>query len=80
MLGRHALLVSGEKLDTGPARNRRQVVQRLRDKLAAPSDPFDMLLDIREGKAVAETSPYDLFTEYLEFIRRMVEFVDRLPV
>src|SRR5258708_37455252 len=77
-LGRHALLVAG--LDAGSSR--RDVVHRLRETLGAPTSPFDILLDIREGKldAHARTQTGELFAEYLEFIRRMIEFVDRLPV
>jgi hypothetical protein len=80
MLGRHALLVSGIDLGKGAASNRRDVVHRLREKLGVAVSPFDMLLDIREGKPAAHSSPSELFAEYLEFIRRMIEFVDRLPV
>jgi hypothetical protein len=85
MLGRHALLVSGVDLGKGAAANRRDVVHRLREKLAVTASPFDILLDIREGKPAAHASahgdsPGQLFAEYLEFIRRMIEFVDRLPV
>jgi hypothetical protein len=81
MLGRHALLVSGGD----PGRNRREVVNRLRANLAVAVSPFDILLDIREGKTAAHAdahgdSPGELFAQYLEFIRRMIEFVDRLPV
>ena len=80
MLGRHALLVSGEKLAKSDAGNRRAVVLRLSEKLGAASSPFDMLLDIREGKAIAPSGVNDLFAEYLQFVRKMVEFVDGLPV
>jgi hypothetical protein len=80
MLGRHALLVSGIDLGKGPAGNRRDVVHRLREKLGASGSPFDILLDIREGKPAAVSGPNELFAEYLEFIRKMVEFVDQLPV
>jgi len=80
LLGRHALLVSGVDLGKGAASNRRDVVHRLREKLGVAASPFDVLLDIREGKPAAHPSPSELFAEYLEFIRRMIEFVDRLPV
>jgi hypothetical protein len=77
MLGRHALLVAG----TDAGQNRRDVVHRLREKLGVAASPFDILLDIREGKPDANPGdPQDLFAQYLEFIRRMIEFVDRLPV
>jgi hypothetical protein len=81
MLGRHALLVAGIDAGGGAQSGRRDVVHRLRETLGAPASPFDILLDIREGKADAHTgNPGDLFAEYLEFIRRMIEFVDKLPV
>jgi hypothetical protein len=55
----------------------------LKDKLAAPSSPMDVLLDLREGKTGAAHvleagDPVELFAQYLEFIRRMVEYVDRM--
>jgi hypothetical protein len=75
MLGRHALALSGVQVGA----DRREVVHRLREKLAAPQNPFDALLDLREGKTdVKLGDPVDVFAEYLEFIRRMVEFVDRM--
>jgi len=42
-----------------------------------------VLLDLREGKTDASHlleagDPVDLFAQYLEFIRRMVEYVDRM--
>ncbi len=77
-LGRHALLVAG----IDPGAGRRAVVHRLREALGAAASPFDILLDIREGKPDAHMGIHteNLFAEYLEFIRRMIEFVDRLPV
>jgi len=77
-LGRHALLVAG----IDPGAGRRDVVHRLREALGAAASPFDVLLDIREGKPDAHMGiqTENLFAEYLEFIRRMIEFVDRLPV
>jgi hypothetical protein len=44
---------------------------------------MDVLLDLREGKTAADHvleagDPVDLFAHYLEFIRRMVEYVDRM--
>ena len=73
MLGRHALALAGITSTT----DRREVVHRLREKLGAPSSPFDILLDIREGKTdVKLGDPLELFAEYLLFIRKLVEFVD----
>jgi len=74
-LGRHALLAGGIEVAGG----RRAVISRLREKLGEPAGPFDVLLDIREGKTdVATGEPIDLFAQYLEFVRRMVEYVDRM--
>jgi hypothetical protein len=82
-LGRHALLAGGIEVTGG----RRDTALRLREKLGAPSSPqlspMDVLLDLREGKTgsahVLEAGdPVDLFAQYLEFIRRMVEYVDRM--
>ena len=43
---------------------------------------MDVLLDLREGKTARSRleagDPVDLFAQYLEFIRRMVEYVDRM--
>ncbi|MSV36083.1 MAG: hypothetical protein EXQ47_10890 [Bryobacterales bacterium] len=75
-LGRHALLLSG-----GMAlHDRREVVHRLKEVLGVSSSPLDVLLDLREGKPGASGDPSEWFAQYLEFIGRMIEFVDRLPV
>lgn len=74
-LGRHALLAAGVEIADG----RRSVVGRLEEELGAPSSPLNVLLDLREGKNGADAGDsVDLFAQYLEFIRKMVEFVDRM--
>ncbi|MEO8051818.1 MAG: hypothetical protein ABI833_15475 [Acidobacteriota bacterium] len=82
-LGRHALRAGGIEVTGG----RREAVERLREKLGSPSSPapspLDVLLDLREGKTGADhvlevRDPVDLFAQYLEFIRGMVEYVDRM--
>jgi predicted nucleotidyltransferase len=74
-LGRHALLSGGIEVASG----RRDVVHRLREKLGAPQSPLDVLLDLRENKdAVYTGDAVDLFAQYLEFVRRMVEYVDQM--
>src|SRR5579862_4639179 len=74
-LGRHALLAGGIEVASG----RRDVVQRLQEKLGPPAGPLDVLLDLREGKAGVDAgNSVDLFAQYLEFVRRMVEYVDRM--
>jgi len=75
MLGRHALLAGGIQAAGG----RREVVHKLRETLGPPPGPFDVLLDLREDKAGVDAgNAVDLFAQYLEFIRRMVEYVDRM--
>jgi predicted nucleotidyltransferase len=75
VLGRHALLLAG----MDPGTDRRDVAHRLRETLGAGASPLDVLLDIREGRPdVDPGDPADLFARYLEFIRRIVEFVDRM--
>jgi predicted nucleotidyltransferase len=82
-LGRHALLAGGIEVTGG----RRDAVRQMQEKLGVQSSPapspMDLLLDLREGKTgadhVLEThDSVDLFAQYLEFIRRMVEYVDRM--
>jgi len=74
-LGRHALLVGGIEVASG----RRDVVHRLREKLGVQQSPFDVLLDLREHKDAVDTGDsVDLFAQYLEFVRRMVEYVDQM--
>ena len=75
-LGRHALLLAGAPM----LHDRREVVHRLKEVLGVPSSPLDVLLDIREGLPDVSGNAGELFAQYLEFIRRMIEFVDRLPV
>jgi len=75
MLGRHALLAGGVAVVGG----RRDVVHKLRETLGPPPGPFDVLLDLREDKAgVNAGDAVDVFAQYLEFVRRMVEYVDRM--
>jgi len=78
-LGRHARAGGGIVVSGG----RRDAVRRMQEKLAAPSSPLDLLLDLREGKTGADHvlekhDSVDLFAQYLEFIRKMVEYVDRM--
>jgi len=78
-LGRHALAAGGIEVTGG----RRDAVHRMQEKVGEPSSPLNLLLDLREGKTgpdhVLEThDSVDLFAQYLEFIRKMVEYVDRM--
>lgn len=75
VLGRHALVASGIDAKT----ERRAVVRQLSETLKMDVIPFDVLLDIREDRAGREIGdPGELFAKYLECIRRMIEFVDKL--
>jgi len=62
---------------------RRDAVHRMQEKVGVTSSPLDLLLDLREGKTGADhiletNDSVDLFAQYLEFIRKMVEYVDRM--
>jgi predicted nucleotidyltransferase len=75
VLGRHALVAAGIDAKT----ERRAVVHQLSHTLKMDATPLETLLDVREDKAGVEIGdPGELFAKYLECIRRMVEFVDRL--
>lgn len=75
VLGRHALVVSG--IDAKA--ERRAVVRQLSETLKMDVTPFEILLDVREDKAGPEIGdPGELFAKYLDCVRRMIEFVDRL--
>jgi hypothetical protein len=75
MLAHHALTVAGAHTKS----DRRAVVRQLGLKLEMDVKPFDILLDVREDKSgVDPGDPGELFAQYLECIRRLVEFVDGL--
>jgi hypothetical protein len=58
---------------------RRAVVHQLGETLQMDVTPFNILLDVREDKSgVDPGDPGELFAQYLECIRRLVEFVDGL--
>jgi hypothetical protein len=74
MLARHALILAGHAKS-----DRRAVVHQLGESLQMDVSPFNILLDIREDKSgVDPGDPGELFAQYLECIRRLVEFVDGL--
>src|SRR5579872_2579215 len=75
VLGRHALVAAGIDAKT----ERRAVVHQLSETLKMDVTPFEILLDVREDKAGPEMGdPGELFAGYLECVRRMIEFVDKL--
>jgi len=75
VLGRHALVAAGIDAKT----ERRAVVHQISDVLKMDVLPFEILLDIREDRSgVDPGDPGELFAKYLDCIRRLVEFVDRI--
>lgn len=75
VLGRHALAAAGHEAKT----QRRAVVRQMGEVMKIDVTPFETLLDIREDKAgVDPGDPGELFARYLDSIRRMVEFVDKI--
>lgn len=75
VLGRHALVAAGLEAKT----ERRAVIRQLSDTLRMDVTPFEILLDVREDKSgVDPGDPGELFARYLECIRRLIEFVDKL--
>jgi len=74
MLARHALILAH-----APAKSdRRAVIRQLGETLQMDVRPFVILLDVREDKSGDIGDPGELFAQYLDCIRRLVEFVDRL--
>jgi hypothetical protein len=75
MLAHHALIVARSPVKS----ERRAVVHQLGQTLQMDVTPFNILLDVREDKSGADPGdPGELFAQYLECIRRLVEFVDGL--
>jgi hypothetical protein len=74
MLARHALILAH---GSGKS-DRRGVVHQVGETLEMDVKPFHILLDIREDRSVDPGDPGELFAQYLECIRRLVEFVDGL--
>jgi hypothetical protein len=77
MLARHALVLS----EVHAKSDRRAVVRQLGETLQMDVGPFNILLDVREDKSGADPGdPGELFAQYLDCIRRLVEFVDGLEI
>ena len=75
VLARHALVAAGIDAKT----QRRAVVRQISDVLKMDVWPFEVLLDIREDQSgVDPGDPGELFAKYLDSIRRLVEFVDKI--
>jgi len=79
VLGRHALIAAGVPAKT----EKRAIVHQLSHTIRMDATPFETLLDVREDKPGVEiggdaNDPGELFAKYLQCVRRMIEFVDRL--
>lgn len=75
VLGRHALAAAHIEVP----HERRAVVERLGKTMRADMAQFVALLDLREHQPGAPSgSPAELFANYLECVRKLVEFVDGL--
>jgi hypothetical protein len=75
VLGRHALLAAG----IDPKTERRALVKQMGSTLKMDVAPFETLLDVREDKSGPDPGdPGELFAQYLQCIRTLVEYVDQL--
>lgn len=75
VLGRHGLLLAGH--DGGV--DRRETTARLREHFALEVEPFETLLDIREGKKKADAiDAAAVFARYLIGVQQLVDSVDAL--
>jgi predicted nucleotidyltransferase len=74
ILLRHALLLAG----VAPGTKKREVISHL-PEIGIDPEPFEKLLDVREGRAKAkDVAPSALFEAYLARIHSAAEYVDRL--
>jgi hypothetical protein len=76
VLGRHALLLSGMRVNP----KKSEVIANLAHTMEVELDAFETLLDVREGKPFRGTlaDATHLFDNYLIQIQAVVDFVDRL--
>jgi hypothetical protein len=73
-LFRHSLIALGEQ----PPMHKREVVTQLADKLHFERQPFDQLLDLREGNLrEGDIDAATTFDGYLRAIERVVDEVDK---
>ena len=72
---RHALLLSGAQ----PPVKKREIFREAAQRLSISADPFETLLDVREGKRrLRDPEIRPVFDNYLREIARTAEYVDRL--
>jgi predicted nucleotidyltransferase len=72
---RHALLLSGAQ----PSAKKREIFREAAQRLSISAQPFETLLDVREGKRrLSDPEIRPVFDEYLREITRTAEYVDRL--
>jgi predicted nucleotidyltransferase len=73
-LFRHALVVLGEE----PPAGRREIVAAVSQLVGARPEPFQTILDVREGKRPArEVKARETLREYLDLVERVTDEVDR---
>jgi hypothetical protein len=75
VLFRHALALHG--VDVAP--RKREIVAHAAESFGIDRQPFEQLLDLREGRCAArQVDPWKLLAPYLEGIGKAIDFVDRL--
>jgi hypothetical protein len=75
VLFRHALALHG--VDAPPSK--RAIVERAAERFGFDRQPFDQLLDLREGRSTPrQVDPWKLLAPYLEGIGKTIDAVDRL--
>jgi hypothetical protein len=75
VLFRHALALTG--VDTAPSK--REIVERAAASLGIDRQPFDKLLDLREGRCPPrQVDALALLGPYLDAIAKVIDVVDRL--
>ena len=74
-LFRHTLITMGEK----PPKAKREIVQRLAQRLSFEAGPFLQILEMREGRLKAEALDVQgTFANYVKAVERVIQAVDAL--
>ncbi|BDC50711.1 hypothetical protein F183_A30270 [Bryobacterales bacterium F-183] len=77
VLGRHALLLSGVRVNP----RKREIIESLRGKLGRDFSAFETLLAVREGKPTGQDrDALALFDAYVSEIQSIAVFVDKLEM